>query len=169
MRVAILIAVGCCIAGCASGPGSLGGDLAPYAPSNAFYPVGYSESSSGDGRYQVRASGTASTPYERIEKIATARAAEIGATTKAKYFKVVAVTRDASCTRKKSGYKVTDTAASARPTVSMDVVFAPTAIDPSYQPSQETFDRLSAEMKTDSYPPESGQATAEAVKARCGV
>lgn len=169
MRIGVLSALICGLAGCSAGPGQFGGALAPYSAANAFYPVGYSETAAGEGRYQVRASGTATTPYERVEKIATARAAQIGAETKAKYFKVVAVTRDAACTKKKSGYKVADTAPSARPTVSMDVIYAPTPLDASYQPSQETFDRLTAEMSTETYSPESTQATADAVKAKCGT
>lgn len=143
------------------------GGLAEYTPANAFMPVGFSETAIGSDRVQVNAGGHPSTPYARLEKIATARAAEIGKERKIAYFKVTGSTRDVACTKKVSGYKVADTAATARPKVTLDVLYSATASDPTYKPTAETFARLTEELKTDSYSPEEMQAIASEVQVRC--
>ena len=87
------------LAGCSStGIGALAppGPL-PYQPANAIMPVGYSESLIGEDRYRIVVKGPLGTPRERMEKIATARAAEIGQDAKHKYFKVEGVQLTTTC------------------------------------------------------------------------
>lgn len=169
MRASVIAASSLLLAACSGGAPLLGGGLAPYQPSNSFMPVGYSEEIVGPDQYRVRASGTDTTPYERVEKIATARAAEIGAGMRKDYFKITGVRRDFACSKKKEGYKVPDTAASARPTVSIDVVYSTTAGDAQFLSSKDTFARLSAELLSDTYPEETQQAAARDVRAKCGA
>ena len=57
-----------------------------------FSPVGYSQTRI-DTHFQVQASGTDATPTARVEKVARARAAEIGVEQKLKFFKVASVER----------------------------------------------------------------------------
>ena len=166
---AVCVAFSGLLAACAGGPSTFGGTLAEYSPANALFPVGFSETLVGENHYQVQASGNAVSPFERVEKIAIARAAELGIGLKAGYFKVTSSTRDVVCTKKKPGYKVPDTAGAARPKVTLDVIYAVTATDPEFQNAKDTFGRLSEELKAESYPPETLQAAADSLKAKCGV
>lgn len=166
---AFCVALSGLLAACAGGPSVTGGGVAEYAPANAIFPVGFSETLVGENHYQVSASGNTTTPLERVEKIAMARAAELGTGLKAGYFKIAGTTRDVVCSKKKPGYKVPDTPASARPKVTLDVIYAATALDPEFRNAAETFARLSEELKSESYPPEVMQAAAAGVKANCGV
>lgn len=165
-RLAVLTAAAG-LAACSGSGGSGLGAMAPYAPANAFYPVGYSETALSADRYQVRASGTETTPYERLEKIATARAAEIGAGLKKSHFKIAGVTRDLTCGKKREGYKAANTPATSHPVVTVDVIYTSGPADPSFQSTKDTFQRLSEELKTDTYSPESSQAVQQDVSARC--
>src|SRR5262245_1448025 len=107
----------------AAGCSGLGVDsVATYMPANAILPVGYFQKPTGDQQFQVGASGTEATPAARIEKIATARAAEIGVDQKLPYFKIASVTHGMSCTKKKSTGKYGDMPATYHPTVVLDVV-----------------------------------------------
>ncbi len=147
-RSARLIAL-CCssvlIGGC-SGVTSLTSLSQPVVTAaNAFSPVGYSQTRIDDTHFQVQASGTDATPTARVEKIARARAAEIGVEQKLKFFKVASVERGIICSKRQEGYKSTATPASAHPSVVLDVCYAQDAADPAYQNSADVL----ASLKTD--------------------
>ena len=102
-----------------------GVDLKPVASlsaANAMAPSGYSETKVSDTQYQVRATGTEATPKERIEKIARARAAQIGVEQKLKYYKVSSVAFGIVCSKKHEFYKGGATTAASRQTALIDVV-----------------------------------------------
>ena len=83
-------------------------DLKPVASlsaSNMMSPSGYSETKVSDTQYQVHATGTEATPKARIEKIARARAAQIGVEQKMKFYKVSSVQFGVACTKKHEFYK----------------------------------------------------------------
>ena len=66
------------LAGCAGGLSMAGREHAPYAASNAIMPVGFSETAIDPMHYRGEGQRHRQTPRERVEKIALARAAEIG-------------------------------------------------------------------------------------------
>ena len=95
-------------------------------------PSGYSETKVSDTQYQVRATGTEATPKARIEKIARARAAQIGVEQKLKYYKVSSVQFGIVCSKKHEFYKGGTTTAGSRQTALIDVVYAKEPVDASY-------------------------------------
>ena len=109
---------------------SLTPPVAEFTAASVFSPAGYTQTKIDDTHYQVQASGTEATPKERVEKIARARAAEIGVYEKMKFFKVTSVQHSITCNRRQEGYKTTSTPASARPSVVIDVVYAKDTTDP---------------------------------------
>jgi hypothetical protein len=141
-RTASVVAL-CCssalIGGC-SGVSSLT-PLTPavtdYSAASIFSPAGYWQTKIDDTHFQVQASGTEATPTDRVEKIARARAAEMGVDQKMKFFKVTSVQRGFTCAKRKEGYKTTSTPPSARPTVILDVAYANDVVDPTYQSSAD--------------------------------
>src|SRR5512134_3861026 len=102
LRAGFAVSAALLLAGCAGGL-SMTGATTSYSASNAMMPVGYSELPIDPTHYEVKAAGTEQTPKERVEKIALARAAEIGVEQKLKFFKVAGVTHGASCSKKKQG------------------------------------------------------------------
>lgn len=162
-RLAVLASLAA--AGC-SGVG-LGG-LAPYGPANVVMPAGYSHAIVGERHYQVRATGTSSTPRERIEKIALARAAELGVEQKFAFFKVAGVQHEVACKEKKLNTKIGDMPAAARPTVLVDVFYSKTPDDPEYRSTADSFTQLRAELDAESLTPEAAAANAAQSRAACG-
>jgi hypothetical protein len=157
------------LAGCAGGGLSLGGGgMAPYSAANAIYPVGYSERSIDATHYEVKASGTDTTTRERVEKIALARAAEIGVEQRLGYFRVASVTHGAACTKKTGGHKVGETQATYHPTVVLDVYYSKTP-EPDHRPSADTLAQVKAELDSDQTPPEAKAAAAAQIRAECGA
>jgi hypothetical protein len=67
--------------------GLAAGSVTGYTAANALFTNGYSDRELGQDHYAVRASGSAVTPAERLEKIALARAAQIGVETGRAFFK----------------------------------------------------------------------------------
>jgi hypothetical protein len=155
------------VGGC-SGVSPIGASIAPYSASNALQPFGYSETKVADGHYQVTASGTETTPKARIEKIARARAAQIGVEQKLAYFKVTNVQYGFKCRKRQQGYKSQASPASSRPMVVLDVVYAKDAADPTYAPSAQTFEALNAELAGEVVPADASAAAAEETRAGCG-
>jgi hypothetical protein len=151
------------LAGCA---GLDAKPVASLSASNMMSPSGYSESKVSDTQYQVRATGTESTPKARIEKIARARAAQIGVEQKLKYYKVTSVQFGANCTKKHEFYKGGATSAGSRQTVTLDVVYAKEPPDPSYASAAESYETLNGELNSEVIAPEA-KATAEQ-EARAG-
>ena len=153
------------LAGCA------GLDAKPIASLSAtsmMSPSGYSESKVSDTQYQVRATGTESTPKARIEKIARARAAQIGVEQKLKYYKVTNVQFGAHCTKKHEFYKGGATTAGSRQTVMLDVVYAKEPPDPSYVSAAESYETLNGELNSEVIPPEAKAAAEQEARAGCG-
>lgn len=155
-------------AGCSSG-GLPGVYVANYQAANAIMPIGHSYTLVGERHYKVSAAGTAQTPRERVEKIATARAAEIGVEQKLPYFKIANASHGVSCREKKKNAKVGDLPAAAYPTVTLDVLYSKTADDASFQRAADAFTQLKGELDAEVVTPETAAATASATNAQCGA
>jgi hypothetical protein len=151
--------------------GCAGTDLKPVASlsaSNMMAPSGYSETKISDTQYQVKATGTEATPKTRIEKIARARAAQIGVEQKLKYYKVSGVQYAAACGKKHDFYKGGSTSAEARQTVSIDVVYAKEPLDPTYLSASESFETLNGELSNEVIAPDAKAAAQQEARAGCG-
>lgn len=162
-----------CAGGCGSdlGGGLQGNAVTPYTASNSFSPTGHHVADLGGGRYRVTATGSASTPKERVEKIALARAAEFGIEQKSKFFQATAPQTSIRCGKRDyiekgekkklpaRGYMVTE----------IDVVYANAATDPSYRPVKETSETLQAELLAEQVADDVKQATSAQVTAQCGA
>jgi hypothetical protein len=153
--------------GC-SGVTQLGVPVASFGASTIFSPSGYAQEKLDDTHFRVRATGTQATPKERVEKIARARAAQIGVEEKLKYFKVVSVQHGVSCEKRQAGYKSEATPAASRPTVVLDVVYAQDAADPAFAGSAETFEALSSELANEIVAPEAKAVAIQETRTSCG-
>ncbi len=142
--------------------------IATYGPSNVLSPAGYAQTKIDDTHFKVTATGTEATPKERVEKIARARAAQLGVDQKLAYFKVASVQHGVSCTKRQSGYKSEDTAPSSRPTVVLDVLYAKDAADPTFASSKEAFETLSNELANEVVPPEAKAVAIQETRTSCG-
>ena len=157
------------LAGCSSlsAMTSITPPVADFTAASVFSPVGYNQTKIDDTHYQVQASGTEATPKDRIEKIARARAAQIGVDEKLKFFKVTSVQHSITCNRRQDGYKSTPTPASARPSVVIDVVYAKDATDPSFQSSEEALNTLKTDLAAESVAPEARAAAVQETLESC--
>ena len=169
-RIPRIAAVWCCVAalGACSGMPLLTQPIASYGESNAFAPAGYSQTKVDDTHYQVRATGTEATPRQRVEKIARARAAQIGVEEKLKYFKVASVQHAVKCSKRQAGYKGQDSLPSSRPTVVLDVVYAKDRADPSFAEAAPAFDALNSELAGEIVDAEAKALAAQELRASCG-
>jgi hypothetical protein len=168
VRRAVSLALAVTLGACGTSGSVLGtGSLADYKASNYLSPAGYEEKPLSDTHYRIVATGTPTTPFERVEKIAMARAAEIGSARKLPYFKVVSSTRDVRCLKKVAGYKAPDMASNTRPTVVLEATYAPQAADTTFLASDQTFERLKNELASETPSAEAQQAAAADYKARC--
>ncbi len=161
------------LSGVSSGGVSVGGAavgaVTGYGAANAFITTGYSEREIEPDRMLVRAKGSASTPVARIEKIALARAAEIGVETGKPYFKAGPPTQSVSCKAAKDAvHKSGNVPAERNTIVEIDVTYAKRAPDPSYQASSGVHNALVAELASDVVSPEAKSAAAAAMLAQCG-
>lgn len=172
-----VVGVGGLLAGCSGlaapsvGLPGVGGmaDVTGYSSANALITTGYSDNELAPDRYEVRAKGSAATPPARLETIALARAAAIGVELKMPYFKVSAAAHSIICKPARDvGHKGARVAAVAAPAVSFEAVYAKAAIEPSYQLSSETFDRLRQELADETVSAEGMAAAVSAIQARCG-
>lgn len=169
LRAAYAACTALLAAGCAGGGLSLSGSTTSYSASNAMMPVGYSEKEIEAAHYEVRAAGSEQTPRERIEKIALARAAEIGVEQRLKFFKVASVSHGVACSKaKKGGTKTSDTPATYHPTVVLDVYYAKQPA-PDFRPAAETFAQVKAEIEPDTTTPEAKAAATAQIRAECGA
>lgn len=161
------------LTGCGS---DLGGALqsnavTPYVASSAFSPTGHHVADLGNGRYRVTATGSASTPKARVEKMAMARAAEFGVEQQSKYFQTSVPNVSIRCGKREyiekgekkylpvRGYTVAE----------VDVVYANTPADPSYRPVKDTSSALLAELQAETVAEEARQAATAEVSAQCGA
>ncbi len=131
-------------------------------------PSGYSQTKLDDTHYQVKATGTEGTPTARLEKIARARAAEIGIEDKLQYFKVTGVQPSFLCTKKQAGYKSEPLPASGHPVVVLDVTYAHEALDAGFVNSAETFKALSGQIASEAVAPDASAAAIQATRTGCG-
>ncbi len=145
-----LIVVSAALGGCSGNPGPTLDEFAPdtanggssgvislasvttYGAANAIVTTGYSEKELAPDRFEVRVKGSIVTPPERLEKIALARAAEIGIEQKFKFFKSGAFAHSVMCKEaKNAAHKNGKVAADRAPAVTVDVVYAKGLSDPS--------------------------------------
>jgi hypothetical protein len=157
------------VAGCSGVEGltSLTPPVAQYSSASIFSPSGYSQSKIDDTHYTVAASGTEATPISRVEKIARARAAEIGVDQKLPYFKVTNVQQGMTCAKRQEGYKSPSTPASARPSVILDVVYAKDAADPTFQNAAETLTTLKTDLAAEDVAPEARAVAIQQTREGC--
>ncbi|MEO8419777.1 MAG: hypothetical protein ABI457_01160 [Hyphomicrobium sp.] len=147
-----------------------GVDLKPVASlsaANALAPSGYSETKVSDSEYQVRATGTEATPKARIEKIARARAAQIGMEQRLKYYKVASVEFGIVCSKKHEFYKGGTTSAGSRQTALINVVYAKEPTDPSFVSAKESYETLNSELDNEVIPAEAKAAAEQEAHAGC--
>ncbi len=165
------VVVALSLAGCGSTTellGGMSGAVTGYSAGNAFSPLGYRSKEIDETHHTVIATGTATTPRARLEKIATIRAAEIGKEGKLGFFKIDSVQPAVECGKKVDGYKGPSAKQSDYTRVVVAASYAKTATDPSYQPTDATFDRLTAELQADVVAPDASAAAAQEVAAACG-
>jgi hypothetical protein len=155
------------IAACSSLP-QLGAPIADYSAANLLSQSGYSQEMVDENHYKVRATGTEATPAPRLEKIARARAAEIGVEGKKKYFKVTGVQPSYKCAKGTTSYKGGGTTSSSRPVIALDVVYAAEPSDQGFLSSAETFKALTAELSAEAVPADATAAAIQQSKAACG-
>ena len=169
-RIPRIAAVWCCVAalGACSGVPLLPQPIASYGESNAFAPAGYSQTKVDETHYQVRATGTEATPRQRVEKIARARAAQIGVEEKLRYFKVASVQHAVRCSKRQGAYKSQDSPPASRPTVVLDVVYAKDWADPSFADTAAAFDTLSNELAGEVVDADVKTLAAQEIRAGCG-
>lgn len=152
---AVLAALG--VAACSAGVGGLGQAPLSYQHSNVFGQGGYSESQIGPDRYRIEVKGPANTPRERMEKIAAARAAEIGKDNRLGYFKIDDVQHTTRCETVKPGPRAPVSSSGpktfAYAVMTADVSYTKTPPDPSYLDSRQSFGQLRAELDQDQTAP----------------
>lgn len=167
------------IAGCAGQPGSLltSGSVndqarlavTDYVAASMLSPMGHSVSGLADGRVRVTATGSATTPVDRLQKIALARAAEYGSVENKKFFQATAPVTSYRCQkgeRLERGHTVKQPTR-AYTVVTVDVTYAPNAVDTSYQPTKATAAAIQQEILAQSVPPDVQAANADQVVAQC--
>jgi hypothetical protein len=116
----------------------------------------------------VKATGTEATPKARIEKIARARAAQIGVEEKLKYYKVTSVQFGVLCDKKHEFYKGGATATGARQTVLVDVVYAKEPLDASYLSTKDSFATLNGELDSETIPIDQKASAEQESRSACG-
>lgn len=172
-----------CVAGflgacSASEPGATGlsagafpvGSVTSYVAANAILTQGHSEVEIEPGQFRVKAKGSAVTPPARLEKIAMARAAEIGVEQNKKFFKPGTFVHTVACEDARDLPNKSGKLPAVRsPVVVLDVVYAKDAAgDPAFQSAADTFARVSAEIAGETVSPEAKAAASAAILAKCG-
>lgn len=146
------------LAACSGGLTGVGQGPLAYKYSNAIAPSGFSESIIGPDRYRIEVKGPANTPRERMEKIATTRAAEIGKDNKLGYFRIDSVQLNTLCQKYIQGGKPGSANAgnkkqSAMVVMTADVSYTKSPPDASFLDARQTFDRYRAELDQDQTAP----------------
>jgi hypothetical protein len=162
IALAAIDAAALALAGCSGGglPGAGlggGGGPLPYQYSNAMMPQGYSESVIGPDRYRIEVRGPVNTPRERLEKIATTRAAEIGKDNRLGFFKIDGVQQTNHCQKYTAGGGRGGNGAeqkrSAYTVFTADVSYTRTPPDTSYIEAKPAFEQYRAALDSDGPPP----------------
>lgn len=162
------VLLGPVLLGACSGLASLTPPVAEFGAASVFSPAGYAQTRLDDRHYQVTAAGTEATPKDRVEKIARARAAEIGVEQHLKYFKVTSVQHGVVCEKRQDGYKTTSTPAASHPTVVLDVVYAQDAADPAFVSAADTLNALKTELAGDTVAPDARAVAIQETRSSCG-
>ena len=162
------------VAGCAGDPSAgpqFSGGVTGYVASNAFSPSGYSMAALPDGRFRITATGNASTPASRVEKIALARAAGYGQEQHKKFFGATPPQTTVRCGKRDAAIKGEKVKLPATGyTVSeIDVTYSDAANDPSFKAVRETAETLKAELLAEQVPADLQGQTFADIKARCGL
>lgn len=153
--------------GACSGADLSTGSIAPYGAANSFYPYGFQDTAVAENQHRVTASGSGRASKARLEKIALTRAAEIGVDKKKPYFKVGTVTHGVVCSKKTAAtHKGRDSPENNRPTVTLDVTYSDTALDPEFRESKASLAEYKAAMDADTGSAEASQL--DELKAQCG-
>jgi predicted small lipoprotein YifL len=180
----IVIATLACLTACSNGgdvslptadtagpPGSVASFAAVtgYGASNAFFTTGYSDREIEPDHHIVRAKGSSVTPVGRIEKIALARAAELGVELGRPYFKAGPPTQSVVCKAGKDAiHKSGKVPAERNALVEIDVLYAKRPPDASYQVAADVHARLIAELASEGVSAESKAAAVSALADQCG-
>lgn len=152
------VAAAAFLAGCASGMTSMAPGPLGYQHSNAMMMTGFSETAIADDHYRIEVTGYANTSRERLEKIAAARAAEIGRDNRLGYFKINGVEQSSRCQKFVSSSQKSSAGGGIERHVPMavlvaDVTFAKHPPDTSYIEAKTAFDQYRAELDADTVPP----------------
>ncbi len=168
-HIVVLCTSSALIAGCSglNSLTSLSPPVADYSAASVFSPAGYSQTKIDDTHFQIQAAGTEATPKQRVEKIARARAAEIGVEQKMKFFKVTNVQQGTSCGKRQEGYKTPSTPATAHPSVVLDVVYANDTVDPTYQNSADALAALKTDLAAEEVAPEARAVAIQETRTSC--
>jgi hypothetical protein len=142
-----------------------------YTEGNAVMPQGYQISSGGENALRVTATGSATTPNERLLKIALARAAQYGAEQNSKTFRAGEPNYSVRCG--KTSVLERGTTRALSPTdyrvVTVDVTFGKSASsDPADRPTKQTATALQAEIQAEQIPQETQAALAAQLAQACG-
>jgi len=157
------------LAACAGSGGLELTPVASFGAANAFSKSGFSETQVSDTEYKVTATGTEATPKSRLEKIARARAAQIGVEKNLKYYKVANVQYGKNCSKPHNFHKGGSTAAESRQTVEIAVVYAKEPSDPAFLSSEDSFSTLNGELATEIISSEEKATAAAEARAGCGL
>ena len=149
---ATLMLAAASLAGCGATVGNIAnsGDITGYQAASYFSPVGYSVAQTSDGHFRITTVATVATPKDRVEKIALARAAEYGQEAQKKFFQSAPARVSIRCGRTdkiEKGQKIA-VAPHDYAVAEVDVVYAGTAVDPSYRVTKDTADALKAELQS---------------------
>ena len=149
---ATLMLAAASLAGCGATVGNIAnsGDITGYEAASYFSPVGYSVAQTSDGHFRITTVATVATPKDRVEKIAIARAAEYGQEAQKKFFQSAPARVSIRCGRTdkiEKGQKIA-VAPHDYAVAEVDVVYADTAVDPSYRATKDTADTLKAELQS---------------------
>jgi hypothetical protein len=176
----VLTAIGSLAAlhGCASSgqplsltPGGLPA-VTGYAEGNAVMPQGYQVSGGGgENALRVTATGSATTPNERLLKIALARAAQYGAEQNSKSFRAAEPAYSVRCG--KTSVSERGVTRPLSPTdyrvVTIDITFGKSSsADPADRPTKDTAAALLAEIQAEQIPQETQAALAAQLAQACG-
>lgn len=142
-----------------------------YSESNAIVPLGYDVSTIGENMLRVTATGSATTPNERLVKIALAKAAEYGAERHHKSFRAAEPSFSVRCG--KTSVSERGTKRALTPTdyrvATIDVSFSKSSsADPADRPVKPTAAALLAEIEAEQIPQETQAALAAQLAQACG-
>ena len=142
-----------------------------YQEANAVMPQGYQLAAGDENGLRITATGSATTPNERLLKIALARAANYGAELHRKSFRVSEPAYTVRCGKTNVTEKGATRAISPNDyrVATIDVTFSKTtSADPADRPTKQTAAALLAEIQAEQIPQEIQAALAAQLAQACG-